>query len=182
MSRAAGSARPVSRAAALVASVLAACGAVALPLAASQAAPPVVAAPSAAPGVASPARAPTPAAAYAEECAACHVAYPARLLATSQWSAVLSALDAHYGVDATVDPQTLALVARHLGVAGGVPHPGAQPQPTALPRITAQRWFVREHREANGMRGADKLSQCDACHSGATQGRFEEPGEEHERD
>jgi hypothetical protein len=69
--------------------------------------------------------APTPVATFTEECGTCHVAYPARLLGAAQWMAVLSALDDHYGVDATLDPETLALVARHLGVVGGVPHAGA---------------------------------------------------------
>jgi hypothetical protein len=124
--------------------------------------------------------APTPAATFTEECGTCHVAYPARLLGAAQWMAVLSALDDHYGVDATLDPETLALVARHLGVVGGVPHAGAAPRPastraaSALPRITTQPWFVREHREANVARSGHRISQCDACHAGAAQGSFED--------
>lgn len=114
-------------------------------------------------------------AAYAEECGSCHVAYPARLLAAGQWFAVLSALDEHYGVDATVDAATLALVARHLGTTAGVPHAGASATgstPT-LPRITQQRWFVREHREAQ-LAPTRQLSQCDGCHSTAARGDFDE--------
>jgi len=119
-----------------------------------------------------------PAAAYAEECGACHVAYPARLLAPAQWFAVLNALDGHYGVDATVDSATLALVARHVGKTAGVPHAAASVPAAAsgrreLPRITQQRWFVREHREARPIAGS-KLSQCESCHSDAARGSFEE--------
>lgn len=44
---------------------------------------------------------------YVDECGACHVAYPGRMLGTGSWGAVLRGLDQHFGVDASVDPATL---------------------------------------------------------------------------
>lgn len=132
-------------------------------------------------GAATPVAVAAPAQVYADECGACHVAYPARLLRPTDWSAILVNLDRHYGTDAALDAPSLARVATALGVA----LPGAGPARTpaeALPRITRQSWFVREHdagRLARHGRTADRLSQCDACHAGATQGRFED--DEHER-
>lgn len=118
---------------------------------------------------------------YADECGSCHMAYPARLLRSADWQVVLSNLDRHYGTNAALDAPTLARVATVMGV----------PAPTgaatriaadALPRITLQPWFVREHgaaRLARHGRASERLSQCDACHTDASQGRFE--GDEHER-
>lgn len=120
---------------------------------------------------------------YADECGACHVAYPARLLRPIDWSAILVNLDRHYGTDAALDAPSLARVATALGVA--LPATGAARTPAdALPRITRQSWFVREHdaaRLARHGRTADRLSQCDTCHAGAVQGRFEDDEHEHER-
>jgi hypothetical protein len=116
------------------------------------------------------------AATYREECAACHVAYPASLLRPAEWSAVLGGLDRHFGVDATLTAEARVAVARHLGVdpATGVDWGASARQ---APRITTQPWFVREHRE-RGARSAlaprAKWSQCDGCHAAAADGRFEE--------
>jgi hypothetical protein len=139
---------------------------------------------------------PSPAATYAEECGACHVAYPTRLLAGRQWNAILTRLDRHFGVDASLDDASAARVAAALGIPA--PRPGASTPaggatatatagavrataradaPATLPRITTQPWFQREHnaaRLARHGRTATKLSQCDSCHTGAAGGRFEE--------
>lgn len=132
-------------------------------------------------GAAMPVATASPTQVYADECGACHVAYPARLLRSPDWSAILGNLDRHYGTDAALDAPALARVATALGVAA--PGAGAARTPAdALPRITRQPWFVREHdagRLARHGRTAERLSQCDACHAGAVQGRFED--DEHER-
>jgi cytochrome c5 len=136
-------------------------------------------APRGAPSATTAARAPTLADTYAEECGSCHVPYPAKMLAPTEWSAVLARLDRHYGVDATLEGPALARVAAALGVA---PPKAAASTNAALPRITTQPWFQREHaprRLARHGQPSVKLSQCDSCHRGAASGRFEE--EEGER-
>lgn len=177
----------VHRSAWLVATLAAAC---ALAPIAHGAAP----APARAPAAATP----SPAATYAEECGSCHVAYPARMLAGGQWSAILTRLDRHFGVDASLDDASAARVAAALGIPA--PRPGASTPPggatatagagrataradapATLPRITTQPWFQREHnaaRLARHGRTATKLSQCDSCHTGAAGGRFEEEDDE----
>jgi hypothetical protein len=117
-----------------------------------------------------------PPAAYVEECGACHVAYPARLLDARSWSAVLGGLERHFGVDASVDAETLAALRVHLeGNASRRPTSGGG---GPLLRISETRWFRHEHAEVP--RGlwqephAVKPSDCAACHPGAAQGRFSE--------
>ncbi len=120
-------------------------------------------------------RAPLPPA-YVEECGACHVAYPARLLDAASWSAVLGGLEQHFGVDASLDPRALQAIRSHL-------ESGARRKPTSadgkpLLRITETRWFRHEHgevparlwREPDALRPAD----CAACHRQAVTGSYSE--------
>jgi mono/diheme cytochrome c family protein len=112
--------------------------------------------------------------AYGDECGACHLAYPARLLSPPEWSRVLGDLEHHYGVDATIDAATLQSVARRLGVKASVaPSTGA-----TLPRITAKTWFVDEHDEigAATFRSPTVRSagNCAACHADSARGDFAE--------
>jgi hypothetical protein len=123
---------------------------------------------------------------YATECGGCHVAFPAKFLPRSDWQLVLGDLERHYGVDASLDADTLEAVARHLGVSGQRP-PGKAV--ATLPRITTQPWFRREHRElpAAAFRSRDVkgAADCSACHLRAERGDFEEeslrvPGHRHD--
>lgn len=120
-------------------------------------------------------RAPLPPA-YVEECGACHVAYPARMLDAASWNAVLAGLDRHFGVDASVEPQALEAIRAHLQT-------GARRKPTAADgepqlRITETRWFRHEHREvpARLWREPDavKAADCAACHREAATGGYSE--------
>ena len=112
--------------------------------------------------------------AYGDECGACHLAYPTRLLSTPEWGRVLGNLEHHYNVDATLDPATLQSVARRLGVTAPV-----APNATAtLPRITTRTWFIDEHDEVSAatFRSATVRSagNCSACHADAERGDFDE--------
>ena len=40
---------------------------------------------------------------YAQECSACHVAYPAGFLPAASWQRVMAGLGKHYGTDASLD-------------------------------------------------------------------------------
>ena len=112
--------------------------------------------------------------AYGDECGACHLSYPTRMLSPPEWSRVLGDLEHHYGVDATLDAATLQSVARRLGVTASVA-PGVS---TTLPRITTKAWFVHEHDEVSAatfrsprVRSAGMAGRAVA---GAGRGEFDE--------
>jgi hypothetical protein len=120
---------------------------------------------------------------WREECGACHVAYPARMLPARDWGQIMRTLDRHFGTDASLDAAATARIEAYLTRAGSTrasdatsrPNAGA---PTEPPRITTQRWFLREHDEIPASTWKDKrvgsAARCDACHVNAAQGRFDE--------
>ena len=121
---------------------------------------------------------PTPSATatvYAEECGACHTAYPARLLPPADWAAVLATLDRHFGVDASLDAKTRAAVASQLGVGTSV---ASTSTTKTVPRITQQGWFREEHDEISAQLFRSPAvrsgANCGACHAGADRGQFDE--------
>lgn len=117
---------------------------------------------------------PTATSAYDVECGSCHLAYPARMLSTFEWGQVLGQLERHYGVDASLDPEAVKTIARHVRAEPSSAARGA----TGLPRITTQQWFQREHDEV-GARifqspAVKSPSNCPACHLAADRGDFNE--------
>ena len=112
---------------------------------------------------------------YAEECGACHTAYPARLLPPADWAVVLATLDRHFGVDASLDATTRAAVAKRLGVEPAVTSAATT---KAAPRITQQGWFREEHDEISAQLfrspAVRSAANCSACHADADRGQFDE--------
>jgi mono/diheme cytochrome c family protein len=110
---------------------------------------------------------------YASECGSCHVAYPTRLLRRADWSRVVGSLDRHYGVDASLDADSLQAVLRHTGA-----NPVAASRNVDLPRITTQPWFRKEHDELEAAtfksESVRSAANCSACHEGAERGEFDE--------
>lgn len=113
--------------------------------------------------------------AYAEECGACHTAYPAPLLPRADWAVVLATLDRHFGVDASLDATTRAAVAQQLGVDPAV---ASASSAKSAPRITQQGWFREEHDEISAQlfrsQAVRSAANCSACHAGADRGQFDE--------
>lgn len=114
---------------------------------------------------------------YRAECGSCHDAYPARLLGASDWRRVLTQLDRHYGVDASLDDATLRAVAQALGVDES--HSTAHAvSAAALPRITTRPWFVDEHDEVSAATFRSpkvrSAANCSACHVDAARGEFDD--------
>ena len=113
---------------------------------------------------------------YRDECASCHVAYPAALLQPAQWNVILGRLDRHFGVNASLDATAAQQITAYLGAAAK-PASAANITRPELPRISTQPWFLKEHREWSGGTSAGKakpMSDCAACHTQATQGDFSE--------
>ncbi|HRA24023.1 MAG TPA: diheme cytochrome c [Usitatibacteraceae bacterium] len=118
-------------------------------------------------------------AAYRQECGACHVAFPPRLLAAPSWRAVMAGLDIHFGDDATLEPAVQREISAWLRANAGGRDTSAGGKP--MLRITATPWFRNEHRheiEARVQRRAEvrSFANCGACHSGADRGDYPERG------
>lgn len=117
---------------------------------------------------------------YQQECSACHIAYPARLLLVKDWQSVTQDLSLHYGDNASVDGETLSAINTWVqGMGATDTRRYTQPKDsTELPRITTTRWFVRKHAEdeisPRHWQLAKSPANCQACHTSAEQGRFDE--------
>ena len=113
---------------------------------------------------------------YAQECAACHVAYPPALLSADSWQRIMAGLSWHYGVDASLEASQIETIARWLKSEAGR-HKKVQVSPPE-DRISRSNWFVREHRRVSSevwqLPSVRSPAQCAACHSQADQGRFDE--------
>lgn len=111
------------------------------------------------------------------ECSSCHVAYPPSLLPADSWRSLMSGLDKHFGVDASVDAKSAAEIGAFLQKNAGR-NRGASSKP--ILRITETPWFKREHDEVGAAVWKNpkvkSASNCAACHSGAEQGNFSEHG------
>lgn len=116
----------------------------------------------------------TEAAAYDAECGSCHVAYPTRMLTTLEWGQVLGRLERHYGVDASLGPESVQKIARHVRAEPSSAVRGT----TVLPRITTKQWFQHEHDEIGARLfqspAVKSPSNCSACHLAADRGDFNE--------
>jgi len=114
--------------------------------------------------------------AYAQECAACHVAYPPGMLPPASWRRLLNDLPRHYGTDASLDPATIDALATWLSANAGTYKRVRETPPED--RITKSAWFIRKHDEvpaAVWQRPAVKsAANCTACHTQAAQGDFNE--------
>jgi mono/diheme cytochrome c family protein len=113
---------------------------------------------------------------YAQECAACHVAYPPGLLPAASWARLLSGLPRHFGTDASLDPATVQALSVWLVAHSGTSSRVSTPPPED--RITRSAWFVRKHREVPTatwkLPAVRSASNCMACHTRADTGDFNE--------
>lgn len=109
---------------------------------------------------------------YQQECTACHVAYPPRLLPAESWQRLMKNLPSHFGTDASLDAATTRQLSDWLTAHAGDRR--APPQD----RITRSSWFLHEHDEvgtSTWQRASIKSpSNCAACHTRADQGDFNE--------
>lgn len=121
---------------------------------------------------------------YAEECGACHLAYPAKLLPGDHWRAIMSQLDDHFGENAELGAQAQAQITAYLvrHAADNGDYQGrrylARGSSASL-RISEQPFFRREHDEipvrlVKGNEQVGSFSRCDACHQDAAKGNFDE--------
>lgn len=114
--------------------------------------------------------------AYAQECGACHLAYPPGLLPAPSWRRLMAGLDTHFGSDASLDAATTQQLSQWLQA-----HAATTRKLRAEPpedRITRADWFVREHRKVDRAVWTDpavkSAANCAACHADAERGHFGE--------
>ncbi len=117
-----------------------------------------------------------------QECSACHMAYPASLLPSRSWRAILSDLGNHFGEDASLDPKAEKQISDYLaanaadtgGKLAGIMR-GLKPADTPL-RISELPIMRRIHDEVGSRwrKRVGSMGKCNACHRGAEKGFFEE--------
>jgi hypothetical protein len=119
-------------------------------------------------------------AAFEEECASCHMAYPPQMLHADSWRAMMGDLSRHFGSDASIDEKRRIAIADFLVANSGGRKTGntrdAQGKP--LLRITETTRFEKKHREisaATWKRASIKSpANCGACHTRAAAGEYSE--------
>ena len=106
-------------------------------------------------------------AAWRAECSGCHIAFPPALLPADDWLDIMSRLDKHYGVDASLEPKIRQEIAAYLERNGASNRLfGSRDE---IPRITTTDWFFRKHQGAIRLwrKGKVKsLVECASCHKG----------------
>lgn len=116
--------------------------------------------------------------AYTQECASCHMAYPPALLPGASWQRIMTTLNKHYSVDASLDAASQKKISQWLtdNAATGKRSSAEPPKD----RITQSEWFLRKHNSHEVPPSVWKRasigspSNCNACHAQAAQGDFEE--------
>ncbi len=115
-------------------------------------------------------------ASWQQECAGCHLAFPPGLLPAASWRKLMSGLDKHFGVDASLTAAEAAGITDFL-VKNASNRWSAATTPL---RITESAWFKAKHNEREIAPAVWKrpavgsASNCLACHAGADKGNFDE--------
>lgn len=111
---------------------------------------------------------------WKQECGACHLAFPPRLLPAESWRKMMGSLEQHFGTDASLSPRENREITDFLVKNTA----GRWRSPSAPLRITETAHFRHEHGEiaaAVWKRAAIKSpANCAACHPAADQGDFNE--------
>ncbi len=119
---------------------------------------------------------------FAEQCGACHLAFPPSLAPAATWNAILADLGHHFGADATLSPEQVAHLRRWLD-ANAAGHWDTLPAhllraaaANGSLRITDTPGWQRLHRHIPAAvftaRPVYRRSACEACHADAASGRF----------
>jgi hypothetical protein len=115
--------------------------------------------------------------AYRNECGDCHMAYPPNMLSRDSWRGVMASLENHFGDNAELDAETAGEIGSFLDRHAARTMDGAG---TGRPaRITETRWFRAQHHEiparmVTNNPGVKSFSRCEACHTRAAEGGFDE--------
>jgi hypothetical protein len=113
---------------------------------------------------------------FRQECASCHLAYPAGLLPAESWRKLMAGLDKHFGSDASLtEAENTEITAFLVGNASN-----RWSAATAPLRISESAWFKHKHDEHEISASVWKNPNvkgpwnCAACHPQAERGDFNE--------
>ena len=115
---------------------------------------------------------------YTQECAACHLAYPAGFLPAASWQRVMAGLGKHYGTDASLDEASVREISTWLK-ANAATYKRVSEEPPQ-DRITKSAWFLQKHREGEvpatvwKRASVGSAANCAACHTQAAAGSYSE--------
>ena len=124
---------------------------------------------------------------YKEECGSCHFAYQPGLLPARSWKKMMGDLENHFDenaeLDADVQKALMAYLVKNSADTSNYKRSrkimnSLRKNATPL-RITETPYFIRKHDEVpkRAFKNNPKLgsfSQCDACHTGADKGSYDE--------
>ena len=126
--------------------------------------------------------APVPNPTFADECSACHMAYPPSLLRARNWGALMSTLDNHFGEDASLDQAATDEITTWLfqNAADSVDtkpaHVFSRTDPASPLAITSTPFWKNTHRAIPDTVFSRppiyNNGNCVACHSDAEAGAF----------
>ncbi len=115
-------------------------------------------------------------ASFTAECSSCHVAYAPFLTGQANWRGIMSGLDKHYGVNASLDDKSQHEISAWLLANAATSGRRAAASPDF--RISRSDWFIRKHSEVSApvwkRASVKSAANCGACHSGAARGDFDE--------
>ena len=125
---------------------------------------------------------------YREECGSCHFAYQPGLLPARSWQQLLSlkALEDHFGENAELDPETQKSLLNYLVKYSAEKSSYKRSKKIALSssdsttliRITENDYIRNKHskipKEIIKSEKVKSLSYCDACHTQAEKGSFDD--------
>lgn len=128
----------------------------------------------------------TPPQFYVDECGSCHFPYQAQLLPLQSWERIMTGLEDHFGENAELSAEQNAKISDYLlsnsAPAGrlGLRRQGSRQAGDGIPlRITETYRFRHEHDELPRRLVVENpkvrsFSNCDACHTDASRGSFNE--------
>lgn len=125
-------------------------------------------------------------AAWREECAACHMLYPAGLLPARSWTKMMAGLDKHFGDNASLEPKVRAEITAFLVSNAAETNAGRRgsriaasiPSKESPLRFSETDYFVRKHDEISASvykrPAIGSPAKCIACHADAENGIYDE--------
>ena len=126
---------------------------------------------------------------YKEECGGCHMAYPPGLLPERSWKKVMSGLESHFGDNAELDANTAKTLSEFLYQHSAEKSDYRRSRKIMRTlrkdntpiRISETPYIEHEHDEISDKlikhnKEVNSLANCNACHSQAEKGLFDEDG------
>jgi len=122
---------------------------------------------------------------YREECGSCHFAYQPGLLPSKSWQGLMAGLENHFEDNAELDAGVHDEISRYLEAnaadRSSTRRSSGFASNSGSLRISDSRYFRRQHHEiptrwVENNPKVGSFASCDACHTTAEQGNYDEHG------